>query len=98
MFSYVSNFPVQLHDFYESSTFLFIVFELWVIITTHYLVQSWNMKILRAKGGELFDYLSTHVTLSEKKIRQIMRQIFEAVCEMHSRRIVHRDLKVYCST
>uniref|UniRef100_A0A915L8J8 phosphorylase kinase n=1 Tax=Romanomermis culicivorax TaxID=13658 RepID=A0A915L8J8_ROMCU len=64
----------QLHDFYESSTFLFIIFEL-------------------AKGGELFDYLTRHVTLSEKKIRHIMRQIFEAVAAIHAKNIVHRDLK-----
>lgn len=41
---------VQLHDVFESSTFIFLVFEL-------------------CKNGELFDYLTSVVTLSEKKTR-----------------------------
>ncbi|XP_053951762.1 phosphorylase b kinase gamma catalytic chain, skeletal muscle/heart isoform isoform X4 [Anastrepha obliqua] len=43
--------------------------------------------------GELFDYLTSVVTLSEKKTRTIMRQIFEGVEYIHSKNIVHRDLK-----
>ncbi|XP_055374736.1 phosphorylase b kinase gamma catalytic chain, skeletal muscle/heart isoform isoform X6 [Condylostylus longicornis] len=43
--------------------------------------------------GELFDYLTSVVTLSEKKTRHIMRQIFEGVEYIHSKNIVHRDLK-----
>ncbi|XP_030380889.1 phosphorylase b kinase gamma catalytic chain, skeletal muscle/heart isoform isoform X1 [Scaptodrosophila lebanonensis] len=43
--------------------------------------------------GELFDYLTSVVTLSEKKTRTIMRQIFEGVEYIHSKHIVHRDLK-----
>ncbi|CAH1996541.1 unnamed protein product [Acanthoscelides obtectus] len=45
------------------------------------------------KHGELFDYLTSVVTLSEKKTRYIMRQIFEGVQHVHSRGVVHRDLK-----
>jgi serine/threonine protein kinase len=47
-----------------------------------------------APGGELFHVLNKSVTLSEKKTRQIMRQLFEGVAFMHSLRIVHRDLKL----
>ncbi|XP_017870216.1 PREDICTED: phosphorylase b kinase gamma catalytic chain, skeletal muscle/heart isoform isoform X3 [Drosophila arizonae] len=43
--------------------------------------------------GELFDYLTSVVTLSEKKTRTIMRQIFEGVEYIHAKNIVHRDLK-----
>ncbi|XP_022224837.1 phosphorylase b kinase gamma catalytic chain, skeletal muscle/heart isoform isoform X4 [Drosophila guanche] len=43
--------------------------------------------------GELFDYLTSVVTLSEKKTRTIMRQIFEGVEYIHAKSIVHRDLK-----
>ncbi|KAH8409286.1 hypothetical protein KR009_012083 [Drosophila setifemur] len=43
--------------------------------------------------GELFDYLTSVVTLSEKKTRTIMRQIFEGVEYIHAKHIVHRDLK-----
>ncbi|XP_070506984.1 phosphorylase b kinase gamma catalytic chain, skeletal muscle/heart isoform isoform X4 [Chironomus tepperi] len=45
------------------------------------------------RHGELFDYLTSVVTLSEKKTRYIMRQIFEGVDYIHARNIVHRDLK-----
>ncbi|KAL7671737.1 hypothetical protein ACOME3_006640 [Neoechinorhynchus agilis] len=45
------------------------------------------------EGGELFDYLTKMVRLSEKKARQIMRSIIDAVCHMHKKGIVHRDLK-----
>lgn len=46
-----------------------------------------------APGGELFDYLTQMVKLSEKKTRKIMYQIFLAVEHMHSHQVVHRDLK-----
>ncbi|EFA05218.1 phosphorylase b kinase gamma catalytic chain, skeletal muscle/heart isoform isoform X1 [Tribolium castaneum] len=45
------------------------------------------------KNGELFDYLTSVVTLSEKKTRYIMRQVLEGVAHIHARNIVHRDLK-----
>lgn len=72
----VSGHPyiIQLHDVFESTTFIFLVFEI-------------------CKNGELFDYLTSVVTMSEKKTRTIMRQLFEAIQYIHSKRIVHRDLK-----
>ncbi|PNF28953.1 Phosphorylase b kinase gamma catalytic chain, skeletal muscle/heart isoform [Cryptotermes secundus] len=65
---------IELHDVFESSTFIFLVFEL-------------------CKNGELFDYLTSVVALSEKKTRYIMRQLFEALQHVHGHNIVHRDLK-----
>ncbi|CAF0962595.1 unnamed protein product [Brachionus calyciflorus] len=44
-------------------------------------------------NGELFDYLTKVVRLSEKKTRLMMRNILEAVLWLHKRNIVHRDLK-----
>jgi phosphorylase kinase gamma subunit len=44
-------------------------------------------------NGELFDYLTQVVRLSEKKTRQIMRNILESVLWLHNRNVVHRDLK-----
>ncbi|XP_031787649.1 phosphorylase b kinase gamma catalytic chain, skeletal muscle/heart isoform isoform X2 [Nasonia vitripennis] len=65
---------IELHDVFESNTFIFLIFEL-------------------CKNGELFDYLTSVVTLSEKKTRYIMRQVFEGVQHVHNQGIVHRDLK-----
>ncbi|KAJ8921202.1 hypothetical protein NQ315_013674 [Exocentrus adspersus] len=65
---------IELQDVFESTTFIFLVFEI-------------------CKNGELFDYLTSVVTLSEKKTRYIMRQVFEGVQHVHSRKVVHRDLK-----
>ncbi|XP_053327542.1 phosphorylase b kinase gamma catalytic chain, liver/testis isoform isoform X2 [Spea bombifrons] len=45
------------------------------------------------KRGELFDYLTEKVTLSEKETRYIMRSLLEAVSYLHTNNIVHRDLK-----
>lgn len=70
----ILNILVELQDVFESSTFIFLVFEL-------------------CKNGELFDYLTSVVTLSEKKTRYIMRQVLEGVQHVHARGVVHRDLK-----
>lgn len=43
--------------------------------------------------GELFDYLTKVVRLSEKRTRQIMSSILEGVLHLHSHNVVHRDLK-----
>lgn len=45
------------------------------------------------KKGELFDYLTEKVTMSEKETRSIMRALLEVVQFLHSKNIVHRDLK-----
>uniref|UniRef100_A0A8B9L2R5 phosphorylase kinase n=1 Tax=Astyanax mexicanus TaxID=7994 RepID=A0A8B9L2R5_ASTMX len=45
------------------------------------------------RRGELFDYLTEKVTLSEKETRYMMRALLEAVQYLHSLNIVHRDLK-----
>ncbi|CAI5795102.1 phosphorylase b kinase gamma catalytic chain, skeletal muscle/heart isoform isoform X1 [Podarcis muralis] len=45
------------------------------------------------KRGELFDYLTEKVTLSEKETRKIMRALLEVIQYLHSMNIVHRDLK-----
>lgn len=45
------------------------------------------------RNGELFDYLTSVVTISEKKTRYIMRQVFEGIEYIHSNHIVHRDMK-----
>jgi phosphorylase kinase gamma subunit len=65
---------IELYDVFESSTYIFLVFEL-------------------CKNGELFDFLTTVVALSEKRTRAIMKQLFEALEFIHSKNVVHRDLK-----
>ncbi|XP_075892132.1 phosphorylase kinase, gamma 1a (muscle) [Nelusetta ayraudi] len=45
------------------------------------------------RKGELFDYLTEKVTLSEKETRKIMRALLEVVQFLHGQNIVHRDLK-----
>ncbi|CAL8305084.1 unnamed protein product [Lota lota] len=65
---------ITLIDSYESTTFIFLVFDL-------------------MRRGELFDYLTEKVTLSEKETRSIVRALLEAVQYLHSLNIIHRDLK-----
>ncbi|RVE64792.1 hypothetical protein OJAV_G00129380 [Oryzias javanicus] len=45
------------------------------------------------RKGELFDYLTEKVTLSEKETRKIMRALLKVVQFLHNQNIVHRDLK-----
>ncbi|XP_077397064.1 phosphorylase b kinase gamma catalytic chain, skeletal muscle/heart isoform-like [Festucalex cinctus] len=45
------------------------------------------------RKGELFDYLTEKVTLSEKETRNIMRALLDVVHFLHEQNIVHRDLK-----
>lgn len=44
-------------------------------------------------GGDLFDFISRHNTLSESQASQVMESLFRATKYLHERRIVHRDLK-----
>lgn len=45
-------------------------------------------------GGELFDFHTRQVTLSERRTRLIMRQLLSALEYIHSNFIVHRDVKL----
>jgi len=46
-----------------------------------------------ARGGELGNYLKRKKILSEWESRRIFKQLHESVRYMHSRNVVHRDLK-----
>uniref|UniRef100_A0A183CKT5 Protein kinase domain-containing protein n=1 Tax=Globodera pallida TaxID=36090 RepID=A0A183CKT5_GLOPA len=43
---------------------------------------------------ELFEALNKSVTFSEKRTRLVMRQLFDGVRYLHSKKIIHRDLKL----
>ena len=46
-----------------------------------------------AQGGELVNYLAEQKVLSEQESKRIFRQIQDAVKYIHSRNVIHRDLK-----
>jgi calcium-dependent protein kinase len=52
-----------------------------------YTVMDW------AQGGELVNYLNEQKILSEQESKRIFRQIHDAVRYIHSRNVIHRDLK-----
>lgn len=45
-------------------------------------------------GGDLQQFLKAKIKLSEGEGRQLFRQVVEGVAAVHSRRILHRDLKL----
>ena len=46
-----------------------------------------------AEGGELSTLLKEKGVLSEQDSKKIFKQIYDAVCYIHSQNIIHRDLK-----
>ena len=46
-----------------------------------------------AKGGELTNYLEEQKILSEYETRRVFKQLHDAVKYMHTKNVVHRDLK-----
>ncbi|KAG0215266.1 hypothetical protein BGX28_000485 [Mortierella sp. GBA30] len=48
---------------------------------------------LHGTGMDLFDYIELTPYMTEDEIRAIFRQICDAVCHLHSNKIVHRDIK-----
>ena len=44
-------------------------------------------------GGQLFHQIKKALPLPEPRAAVIMRQVCEAVNEIHSHRIIHRDIK-----
>jgi serine/threonine-protein kinase CHEK2 len=45
------------------------------------------------EGGELFDRIIAHKAFTEDKARDVTRQILAGLGHLHSRQIVHRDVK-----
>lgn len=50
----------------------------------------------RLIGGELFDHILAHRYLKEKDACRLFAQLMSGVHYLHSKHIVHRDLKLVC--
>ncbi|KAF9433285.1 hypothetical protein BGZ76_009664 [Entomortierella beljakovae] len=48
---------------------------------------------LHGTGMDLFDYIELTPYMTEDEIRQIFRQVCDAINHLHSNKIVHRDIK-----
>lgn len=46
-----------------------------------------------AMGGQLFKQLKKLQSMPEQKVANIMRQVCQAVNELHANQIIHRDIK-----
>jgi len=55
---------------------------------------NWYFLVMeRIRGGELFDQIVQHKSLSEMESRYVFRQLLEGVGYMHAKNVIHRDLK-----
>ena len=61
--------------------------------------QLFQLVSARYFAGELFNVLDTDKRLPEKIVKDIARQLVQALWYLHTRRIIHRDMKpqVQCS-
>ncbi|KAL3095427.1 hypothetical protein niasHS_007526 [Heterodera schachtii] len=66
------------------------------IICLHefFITPTFVFAIFELARCELFEALNKSVTFSEKRTRLVMRQLFDGVHYLHSKNIVHRDLKL----
>lgn len=55
--------------------------------------NNFYMVMQYAEGGELGSYVQSEVWLTEERAKQIFYQIVEAIKLMHSKNVIHRDLK-----
>jgi len=66
------------------------------IVRLHYVHRTQSSVFLvmeLVRGGELFDRIVQHRSLSEVEAKYIFRQLLEGVGYMHSKHVIHRDLK-----
>lgn len=60
----------------------------------HFVVAKSRLFSSRLRGGELFDYISKKDYLTEEEAIDFTRQILQGLQHLHSRNVVHLDLKV----
>lgn len=86
---------VYTHDIYSHRHYQ--VVKLWCIIYQFMRTHSpWSLFVIfcSVTGGELFDRIVEKGSYTEKDASNLIRQVLEAVDFMHTKGIVHRDLKV----
>ncbi|CAM9387977.1 unnamed protein product [Sphacelaria rigidula] len=55
--------------------------------------DCWYIVMEFASGGELYEHLTSNAELEQWEARDLLREIAEAVAHLHSRGVVHGDLK-----
>lgn len=56
--------------------------------------ESVHIVLEYCKGGDLFELVSSHKSLPERDAAHILRQLVQAVQQVHACGLVHRDLKL----
>ena len=67
--------------------------EIFLLVSQNFEFQNLCFTCVFFRQGELYELLNSNVRLSEKRVRNFMKQLLLAVQFCHENGVIHRDIK-----